>query len=298
MSNDLSSFDAQAWSKTLIKNIDEINIMMPLCNTDYEGEIQGVGDTVQVRTLGSITLGAWTRNGTISYQDLTPAKEAMTISDAEYFAFKVDDVDKAQNDISALEGYTKRAAVALSNTIEHKILAFAQAAVGTAMSIDAGGGTAITLDSGTSTATGIYQQVVKARTRLSKNEVPPDGRWLIVDPDTTALMLEDTSHFVRAGDLGDEVVEQATFGAPGPALGYIGRIAGFDVFECAHCYSSGGTTYLPFGRGNCLSYAAQIREVEAIRLETTFATSVRGLLLHGGTVFTEDKKRVGYIVHA
>jgi len=54
--------------------------------------------------------------------------------------------------------------------------------------------------------------------------------------------------------------------------------------------------YMPYGQGNPISYAAQLREVEAIRLETTFASAVRGLLLHGGTVFAEDKKRLGYIM--
>src|SRR5690349_3739220 len=106
MANNLAAFNAVAWSKQLIKNLDQINVMLPLVNTDYEGEIQGVGSSVKVRTLGSITLGSWTKNGTISYGDLAPTVETMTISDAEYFAFKVDDVDAAQNDINALNAYT------------------------------------------------------------------------------------------------------------------------------------------------------------------------------------------------
>ena len=35
--------------------------------------------------------------------------------------------------------------------------------------------------------------------------------------------------------------------------------------------------------------------MEALRLETTFATRVRGLLLHGAQVFAEDAKALGVI---
>jgi hypothetical protein len=38
MANDLSAFNAQAWSKRLVTKLDQINVMLPLINRDYEGE--------------------------------------------------------------------------------------------------------------------------------------------------------------------------------------------------------------------------------------------------------------------
>ena len=50
-----------------------------------------------------------------------------------------------------------------------------------------------------------------------------------------------------------------------------------------------------FGQGAPISFAAQLNEMEALRLESTFATAVRGLVVYGAKVFTEYAKMLGYI---
>lgn len=72
------------------------------------------------------------------------------------------------------------------------------------------------------TSTTTYKQFVALRTQLSKNKVPTSGRFALVNPDVVGYLLEDTTHFVRASQLGDSVVQS----------GAIGRIAGFTVYEC------------------------------------------------------------------
>ena len=297
MANNLAAFNSQAWSKSLIMNLDQINVMLPLVNKDYEGELQNVGDTVQVRTLGSITMGPYAKSQTINYQDLAPVREPMTISDAQYFAFKVDDLDKAQNDIDAMNAYTKRAAVAMNNVIEAKLLSFYASAL-PANKITAAAGAAIVLTATATDGTSVYDNVVKARTRLGKQNVPMTGRWLVVDPDTTALLLMDTLHFIRATDLGDKVVTEGSSAFGGNRPGFIGRIAGFDVYESNQVPTDANGKYIQYGTNMAISYAAQLTEMEAIRLETTFANSVRGLLLHDGKVFNEAAKAFGTIYAA
>ena len=72
------------------------------------------------------------------------------------------------------------------------------------------------------TKNNIYEKIVDVRTQMSKNGVPNDGRrYLIVSPETYALLLKDTTNFIRATDFGDGVVQN----------GYVGKIAGFLVFE-------------------------------------------------------------------
>jgi hypothetical protein len=293
MANNLAAFNTQAFSKLLIKNLDQINVMLPLVNRDYEGEFQNIGDTVNVRTLGSITTGTWSTNGTISYQDLAPVTEAMTISDAQYFAFKVDDVNVAQNDIDALAKYAKRAAVQISNVIEAKLLS-GYASVLTANKITGGSSAAITLDSSSTALVGIYPVIVEAGVRLDLQNVPQEGRWFVVDPATYALLLNDTTHFIRATDLGDRIVTQGTIGGGGRP-GFVGQCAGFDIYKSNAVPQASSAKYLQYGTPMAISYAAQIREVEVIRLETTFATAVRGLLLHGTKVFAEASKAYGYV---
>jgi hypothetical protein len=287
--NNLAAFNAQAWSKLLVANLDRINVMMPLINKDYEGELKGVGDTVKVRTLGSITTGAYTKNSTsIAYQDLAPTVENMTVSDAQYFAFKVDDVDKAQNDLSAMQLYTQRAAVALNDKIEDKLLSY-YASVNASNKITGASDAAIALS-----ASNIYGYCVDARTKLSKQNVPATGRWMVVDPDTVALLLKSTE-FTRATNLGDAVVQNGSVNGAINQPGFIGRIAGFDVYESNAVPVASGAKYIQFGDRYAISYAAALTELESIRLQDSFATAVRGLLVHDAKVFAEAAKRFGYI---
>jgi hypothetical protein len=376
MANDLSAFNSEAWSARLVTKLDQVNVMLPLVNRNWEGDLRQ-NKTVWVRTPGSIAMASYTRGTTISYQDLTPVKESFTVNDGEYFAFEVDDIDKAQSDIAAMDVYMKRAVVAMNNTVESKILAtYASAPVGnqigavagtgatftvtiaggavtavavvaggtgyaagtqvgfvggngngatatatvasgviTAVAVNAGGNnytiapqvqltsaTAITLttSTGTPVATDIYNVFCQARTIQSKQNVPatPGARWAIIDPDSTSLLLQDTQHFTRAGELGDKVVQYGLIGGEevartaAEAPGFIGMIAGYMVYETPHLPVVGASKFLLFGDNEAISYAAQITEIEALRLQTTFANAVRGLLLHDTFVPAEAGKRL------
>jgi hypothetical protein len=277
----------------LVKNLDQINVALPLANRDYEGDIQGVGSTVHVRTLGSVTMGSWTTNGTISYQDLAPTAETLVISDAQYFAVKVDDVDAAQNDIAALAKYARRAAVAVNNKVDAKIQGVYASAL-TANKITGASSAAITLDSSSTALTGIYPVMVEAGVRLDVQNAPTEGRFFIVDPATYALLLNDTTHFIRSTELGDRMVQQGTI-ADGGRPGFVGQCAGFSIYKSNAVPSASGAKYLLYGVEGAISYAAQIKSVEMIRLETTFATALRGLLLHGAGVFAEASKMLGHV---
>jgi hypothetical protein len=47
VANNLSAFNAQLWSKALIAKLDQINVLKRLVNTQYEGVLNNVGDTVR-----------------------------------------------------------------------------------------------------------------------------------------------------------------------------------------------------------------------------------------------------------
>ena len=154
---------------------------------------------------------------------------------------------------------------------------------------------------GTPVATDIYPQFCQVRSILSKANVPATtgARWAVVDPDTTSLLLQDTEHFVRAGELGDKVVQYGLIGGEevartaAQAPGFVGMVAGFAVYETPHVPRNGsGNKFLLFGDNEAISYAAQITEIEALRLQTTFANAIRGLLLHDTFVAAENAKRL------
>nr|DAI35514.1 MAG TPA: Major capsid protein [Caudoviricetes sp.] len=88
------------------------------------------------------------------------------------------------------------------------------------MALETGG----TLNVGAaSTSNTIYGAIVDARSALSENGVPTEGRWLIVSPAIYGLLLKDTTNFIRQSDLSQELVQS----------GAVGKIAGFVVYESA-----------------------------------------------------------------
>lgn len=294
MPNNLDNFVPEVWSRRIIANIDQVNLaLMVMTNSDYEGEVRAAGDTVQVRTFGNITIQDYNRGLPISPESVVPTKETMVVDQSKYFAFDVDDLDQVQNDINAIEGYTRRAGVAMSNAIDTYAMSFATS--GNTANAVGSTGSPISITANTAT-TAVYEQLVAAGLALDNLSVPANDRWAIVTPFFKSLCLKSTTYFIRATELGDSIVQTAGIGARDASRrGFIGQMAGFDVYVSTNIKNNGTYWACPYGQGKPISYAAQIPNgtVEAIRLEGTFATRVRGLLLHGGKVFTENAKTLG-----
>ena len=71
------------------------------------------------------------------------------------------------------------------------------------------------------TETTAYKEALAAKRTLSRKGVPNDGqRWMLVSPEYLEVLLQD-DHFVKQGDLSQELVQR----------GAVGKIAGFTVYE-------------------------------------------------------------------
>jgi hypothetical protein len=294
--NNLDNFVPEVWSRRLIANINQVNIAKAvLTNSDYEGEIRANGDTVQVRTFGSVIVQDYVRGMPISAESLVPVKETLTVDKSKYFAFDVDSLDVAQNDINAIDGYTQRAGVAMANSIDTFIFSFGMSGLAANTIGTKASPISITKDTDT---TSVYQQLVYAGLRLDQQNVPTDARWAIITPFFKSLIMQSTTYFIRATDLGDSIIRSANLGVSDASrLGFIGQAAGFDLFVSNNLPTNATYWANVYGQGKRVCYAAQIPlgTLEALRLENTFATRVRGLLLHGAQVFAEDSKALGVI---
>ena len=117
-----ANFIPEIWSKKLLKIFNKTVVMANLVNRDYEGDIRNAGDVVHVRTFGDVTINTYTRDMTISFQSLTDPMVDLLIDQQKYFAFKVDDLDKAQADVNILEGYAGRAAIAIRDVVDSRLM--------------------------------------------------------------------------------------------------------------------------------------------------------------------------------
>ena len=124
MANDLSANTPIKYSLKLVELLYNETIYTKVTNTNYEGEIKKEGDRVRVRTLGKLTLSAYTKGQTLSAQDLSPTYEDLVVDQQYYFKFVVDDIDALQNDVNTINEYAMTSKRDMNELIDTDILSF------------------------------------------------------------------------------------------------------------------------------------------------------------------------------
>lgn len=274
----ITTFIPELWSARLLYALEKSHIATNLVNRDYEGLIQNQGDTVHIGSIGAITVSSYMANSDMSAPEtLATTDQTLVIDQAKYFNFQIDDVDKVQAAGDLIDTAMGRAAYALADTSDAYLLGVIAAG--------ADNGNVIGTKSApiALTAANVYENLVKLRTVLDKQNVPTSGRTVVIPPDVYALLLNDTTHFAIAQrETGENLIVN----------GLVGRIAGFDVYmsnnavSAADGGSGGSTTYYSVTAqvADATTYAEQIIKTEAYRLEKRFADGVKGLHVYGAKV--------------
>lgn len=267
----LTNFIPQVWSAQLLNSLKASLIygQTGVINRNYEGEISGFGDTVKINTIGTVTVGDYTKNADMSApQDLSGTQTTLTINQSKYFNFQIDDVDKAQTNPKLMSQAMVESAYALRNTADQFIASTMVAGVKTGNTI----GNDTTPE--TVTAENAIDLLVDLGTILDEANVPEDGRWVILPPWYHA-MIEKSPKFQYTSENMSSVVRN----------GVVGRIAGFDVMKSNNVPNTAKEKYkILAGHGIATTYAEQINDVEAYRPEKRFADAVKGLHLYGAKV--------------
>jgi hypothetical protein len=278
MANSLVNFIPEIWSKKLSLILDKSGVMSQCVNRDYEGEIKNQGDTVKIRSFGDVAVQTYTKNSNITYTDLTDPMQSLIIDQQKYFAFKVDDIDKAQADINILEGYLKRAKVAIDLARDTFLL-------GKYVDTDATNIiSAIDFSATATTDKQIYgtfvalAKALKNSNAISSDGKAPDGKnpWVVINPDVEAYLLT-TEQFTHYAKNPDKALRQGT----------IGTIAGFDVLvstnmpTSAPTSSAGGAVQVLAGINDAITFASQVTEVKHEDLQGTFGEAIKGLYVYG-----------------
>ncbi|MFI0897746.1 P22 coat protein - protein 5 domain protein [Streptomyces sp. NPDC020983] len=255
-----------------------------MVNRDYEGEISQAGDTVRITSIGDPTIGDYVPNSTvISPEELTDAQRTLTVDQAKYFAFKVDDVDARQAAGNVMPEAMTRAAYKLADTQDQYLAGLYTGIV----SANVLGSTGSPIDTHT-TVTDAYDKVlVPLRTRLAKANVPTEGRFVVVSPEFTASLLLDP-RFIKANESGD--------GGSARLNGFVGRAAGFNIVESNNTPNPASDTQVIIaGTNAAISLAEQINKTEAYRPESSFSDAVKGLMLYGAKLVRPDFMACAFI---
>lgn len=265
----ISNFIPEVWTSKLLVTLRDQLVYGGLVNHDYEGDISAAGDTVHITSIDDVSAQAYT--GTVAYGALTDDTRALLIDQADYFGFKVDDINKRQ----ALAGFVEQASVSASYNMSARQDSF----VAGLMYAGATGDNALG-DRTVDTAADAYDLLLELRTRLVRSKAPSAGRFVVVSPEFYAKLLRD-DRFVRLDASGT---------TEGLRNGQVGRAAGFDVIESNTVPEIPADDPEPLkykvvaGHSMATTVADNLVKTEAIRLETTFGDGIRGLHVYGGKV--------------
>ena len=94
------NFSPVIYSKQVQLAFRKSSVVEGITNSDYFGEIAQMGDTVKIIKEPEITVKSYSRGTTITPQDLDDEDFSLTVDKANYFAFKVDDIEEAHSHVN------------------------------------------------------------------------------------------------------------------------------------------------------------------------------------------------------
>jgi hypothetical protein len=267
------TFRPEIWAAELLVSLRQRYVFAQegVVNRNYEGEIANEGDTVHINAIERPTIRDYTEHGTITWEQLADTDLSLVIDQADYFAFKVDDIEKRQAISGFITAAADEAAVGMVEETDAYISGVMDAGVAPANDLGA-----VTVDISSNTGWGL---LVALRSKLNLANVPREGRWAVI-PDAVAAAIIQDPRFLDASQSGSDATLRA---------GEIGRAAGFTLYESNTVPEpTTGSYHVLAGHSMATTFAEQINQVETIRLENQFGDGVRGLHLYGAKVIRPE----------
>ena len=117
-------FSSVIYSKQAQLAFRKSTVAGAITNSDYFGEIANQGDTVRIIKEPEITVNAYLRGTTVSAQDLVDTDFSLVIDKANYFAFKMDDIEEQQSHVDFMSMSSNRAAYKLADGMDTEVLRY------------------------------------------------------------------------------------------------------------------------------------------------------------------------------
>ena len=117
------NFSPIIYSQKVQKFFRTASVVEAITNTDYAGEIEAYGDTVNIIKEPTITVSAYSRGAVVDAQDITDDQIQLTVDQANAFSFKVDDIEEIHSHVNFESVATSSGAYALKNAYDKNVIA-------------------------------------------------------------------------------------------------------------------------------------------------------------------------------
>jgi hypothetical protein len=288
------NFIPEIWSGKLIENFYDATVLAAISNTNYEGEIRRMGDTVNIRTTPEISIKTYVKGQTLSVENPDKPKIQLVIDKGEYFACIEDDVDKVQSDVNMMDTWSKDASERMKIKIDQRVLTDILPDISALNKGATAGRITGNIDLGTTgspiaiTKTNVLDYIVDLGTVLDEANAPEGERFLVI-PAKMAGMIKK-SDLKDASLTGDSVSVLRN--------GRLGMIDRFTLYMSHNLSVTSGKFSIIAGHKMGFTFASQMTEMESLRAESTFGNVIRGLQVYGYKVVKPEALAQGIVTLA
>ena len=260
----VTNFIQSIWSKKIQDDLELKCKLVDNCLRDYEGDVKHAA-SVKILGVGEPTIGAYDSTKDISIEEMSDRGQLLTIDQANYFAFYVDDVNQAQSVPGLKERYQEKAvhglAVARDTYVANLIKGATNATTATALTKEA-----------------VKEAIDEAIVALRERNFDEEGVIEI----TPAVYNVFKNELITLSTNNPEYIKK----------GIVGVYDDFSVTMSNNMAKDSTYTYCCVRGKKAIAFAGQINEVEALRAEKRFKDIIRGLDTFGAKVIDEARIQV------
>ena len=300
------NFTPQIFSQKVLKFFRRASVAEDITNTDYTGEIENFGDTVNIIKEPTITVSQYTRGSVVNTQNLADDQITLTVDQANAFSFKIDDIEERHSHVNFEALATSSGAFSLKRKYDANVLQAISDGAGIAGADDAslsGGLTTTNTSLGTASSpinveaddAGINLMLLMARV-LDDQSVPEENRWFVAPPIFYEKMFQAGNKIAEVQVTGDASSNLRN------GLATPGTLAGFTCYKSTALNSTSGTDQVTMtglatdasenvilaGHISAAATASHIAKTEVVRSTESFSDVVRGLHVFGRKVLRPE----------
>ena len=160
------NFSPVIYSKQVQLAFRKASTVEDITNNDYFGEIANMGDSVKIIKEPEVSVQSYARGTQITAQDLNDEDFTLVVDQANYYAFKIDDIEAAHSHVNFMQMASDRAAYRLRDQYDQDVLGYLSGFQQSAKHANAG--TARTTASGTKALTEAGSDELLASMKLKK----------------------------------------------------------------------------------------------------------------------------------
>ena len=160
------NFSPVIYSKQVQLAFRKASTVEDITNNDYFGEIANMGDSVKIIKEPEVSVQSYARGTQITAQDLNDEDFTLVVDQANYYAFKIDDIEAAHSHVNFMQMASDRAAYRLRDQYDQDVLGYLSGFQQSAKHTNAG--TARTTAPGTKALTEAGSDELLASMKLKK----------------------------------------------------------------------------------------------------------------------------------